>query len=277
MGDDTPPPSNGRKVNSWLDDRGEVWGRAFSNENFHWLDWRGLGVFAFSRGALEVRVWPERNVSRDLIVQTFSRMLQPLVLQALGWQALHAGATVSPNGVLAFCGTSGCGKSTLAFAMQQAGWRQFADDALVLRFDGDCVLACPLPFTPRLRPRSRMHFGQTRSNLESCGGRQLTDIPLTAVFLLQQDDGLTSPCVSLLPRARAFSQLLAHAHCYDTDDPNHTRRLVDDYLGLAARVPVFTFDYCPEFQYLPQVTRVLIDVAGGSATSSKPLATTILP
>jgi hypothetical protein len=267
ISDEAPPPSNGREVSKWLDDRGEMCGRAFSFENFHRLEWRGLGVFAFSTGSLEVQVWPEATAPPDLIIQVFSRMLQPVILQALGWQALHASATAGPDGVFAFCGISGCGKSTLAFAMQQAGWCQFADDAVVLRFGGNCVLACPLPFTPRLRPRSRTHFAQRRSNLALCAERQLSALPLTAVFLLRQDDELTSPRIALIPRARAFSELLVHAHCFDVADPKHTRQLVNDYLRLSAAVPVFTLEFCPAFEYLPQLIRTLVDVASGAALS----------
>jgi hypothetical protein len=269
MGGETPPPLLGREVNKWFDHSGELGGRAFSRENLRWLNWRGAGVFAFSIGGREVRVWPEADASHEVIVQTFCRMLQPLILQALGSQALHAGATVGPKGVLAFCGKSGCGKSTLAFGMRQIGWRQFSDDALVLRFDGASVLACPLPFTPRLRPHARSHFAQARSNLVSCAGGELIEIPLTGVFLLRQDYSLTSPCISPMPQARAFSQLLAHAHCFDAEDPKHARRLVDDYLALSAHVPVFALDYCPEFQYFPQVIRALAEAAENIVVPAK--------
>jgi hypothetical protein len=264
ISDERPPLSNGREVNKWLDDRGEVCGRAFSFENLHWLQWRGLGVFAFATGALEVQVWPEANAPRDLIIQAFSRLLQPVILQALGWQTLHASATAGPDGAFAFCGISGCGKSTLAFAMQQVGWCQFADDALVLRLDGNCVLACPLPFTPRLRPRSRAHFAQTRSNLARCAERPLSALPLTAIFLLRQDDDLATPRIALIPRARAFSELLPHAHCFDVADPKHTRQLVNDYLRLSAAVPAFTLDFCPAFEHLPQLIRTLVDTASAA-------------
>ena len=134
-GGDAPTPGTGRKVNEWCDDNGEVFARAHTSKDLHWIDWPGLGVFAFSAGSHEVRVWPEPGTQHEAIVDTFSRTLEPVILQTLGWQALHAGAAVGPTGVVAFCGRKGSGKSTLAFAMHQAGWRQFADDALVLRFE----------------------------------------------------------------------------------------------------------------------------------------------
>ena len=249
-------PGQGRKVNEWLNHCGDVYARAFSWGDSHWIHWRGLGVFAFSTGSHQVRVWPESDIQYRSIVDTFSRILQPVILQALGWEALHAGAAVAPAGVLAFCGRAGSGKSTLAFAMQQAGWKQFADDALVLRLDQDCVTACPLPFRPELKPASRAHFGN--AHLPPAQQTQ-PDVPLVGVFLLKQDIGLMSPRVSLIPKARAFVELLAHAHCFDLCDSTHRRRLVDDYLRVAARVPIFTLEYQPNFQHLPQLTRAVVE------------------
>jgi len=249
MGGETPPPSTGREVNKWIDDCGNVCGRAFSCENLHWIAWPGVGVFVFSVGEHGVRVWPEANASRETVVNAFSRILQPLILQALGWgQVLHAGATAGPGGVFAFCGKSGSGKSTLAFAMQQLGWSQLADDLLVLRRDGDCVTACSLGFMPRLRPASRAYFAKALVHLPS--SPQPANAALTGVFLLQQNEGLTVPKISLMPQAPAFSEVLAHAHCFDAEDPGHIRRLADTYLLLVERVPVFRLEYRPDLQYL---------------------------
>jgi hypothetical protein len=226
----------------------------------YWIEWPGVGTFAFSTGSTEVRVWPDLAVSHTAIVNTFSRVVQPIILQAVGQQALHAGAVVGPAGVVVFCGARGSGKSTLAFAMQQVGWRQFADDAVVLRVNGCGVRACPLPFTPRLRPDSRAHLVDARATI-ALAEPQLTDLPLSAVFLLRQDRGLNRPRVSLVRGAEAFSGLVPHAHFFDTEDPTHVRQLLEDYLELVARVPVFTLEYEPNFQRLPQLTRAVMEAA----------------
>jgi hypothetical protein len=258
-GREAPAPGMGRKVNEWCDDYGEVCARAYTSRDLCWIDWPGLGLFAFSAGSLEVQVWPAPTTQHDAIANTFSRTLEPIILQAMGWQALHAGAAVGPAGVLAFCGRKGSGKSTLAFAMRQAGWRQFADDGLVLRFDRDRATACPLPFTPRLRPTSLAHFAQTHT--PSPASVNLTDAPLIAVFLLQQNPALVSPRVLLLSQTRAFTELIAHAHCFDAEDLTHTRSLAEDYLGLVARVPVFVLEYRPDLQQLSQLTRAIVEAA----------------
>jgi hypothetical protein len=257
-------PTTGRTVNEWHDERGGLLARAFSGEQLQWIDWRGIGVFAFSPGSNSVQVWPAAEAQYEAIVETFSRFVQPRILQALGWQLMHAGASVGPKGVLAFCGRSGSGKSTLAFAMQQSRWRQFADDALLLRPDQNRVMACPLPFTPRLRPASCAHFARDR--FPSCPEPASADIPLAAIFHLRQDVSLTGPRVSLVPKMRAFSEVLAHADCFNAQDPEPTRRLVDGYLELVARVPVFTIEYRPDFQDLPRLTHLIAETAAAVAT-----------
>jgi hypothetical protein len=240
---------------------GNVCARAFSDGHLQQIEWPGLGLFVFSAGSREVTVWPERGAKHEVIFETFSRLLQPVILQALGWVALHASAVLGPAGLLAFCGRSGSGKSTLAFALQRLGCWQIADDALVLRLDHDQVMVCPLPFTPRLRPNSRAHFAQAGRYLPPAAERQSNDVPLTAMFLLRQNVNLTSPRISQLPKARAFSELLAHAHCFDIENPVHTNRLADDYLKLSARVPVCTLEYQPDFSSLSTVTCALMRAA----------------
>ena len=258
---EAPPRNTSRQVNEWLDDCGNEYARAFSNDGLHWIECPGLGTFAFSDGSLEVRVWPTPGARHETIVNTFC-MFQPVILQALGWQALHAGAAVGPSGVLAFCGKAWSGKSTLAFAMQQAGWLQFADDALVVRLDRHRVITYRLPFSPRLRPASRAHFAQAESPLCCSSEPGPFDPPLSALFILQQDVSLNGPRVSLMPQAQAFPEVLAHAHCFDLEDRAHARRLAEDYLELVARVPIFTLEYPPRFQNLQRLTRDVMEAAG---------------
>jgi len=264
-GGKTPAFESGRKVNEWVDDADGAFARAFFWEGLYWIDWLGLGAFAFSNCSRAVKVWPQTAVEHTAIADTFSCMIQPIIMQALGWQTLHAGAAAGPGGVVAFCGRSGSGKSTLAFAMQQLGWRQFADDALVLRLDNDRVTACQLPFRPRLRPPSRAHFA--RACVEFSPAPQPAELPLKAAFLLRQDARLPSPRIALLPPARAFSELLAHGHCLEPDDPVQTRRLARDYLTIAGCVPVFTLAYRPDFEDFRQLTEGIVAsaVAVGAA------------
>jgi hypothetical protein len=158
--------------------------------------------------------------------------------------------------------------------MQEVGYRQFADDALLLRIEQDRILARQLPFVPRLRPASSAYFPHAGYRWPSfTAGPHSPDVRLNAIFLLQQSAGLASPTVSLITPARAFSELLPLAHCFDWEGPTHTRRLVDDYLQVVARVPTFRLEYRPDLQELPLLTRNIVECArridGGTPFSSK--------
>src|SRR5947207_2895098 len=78
-------PCGGRKVNEWLDDRGVLCAEAFSRDDLNWIDWVDIGIFAFSEGSSQVRVWPRSSARREAIHDAFSRMLQPILRQAMGW------------------------------------------------------------------------------------------------------------------------------------------------------------------------------------------------
>jgi hypothetical protein len=67
----------------------------------------------------------------------------PSISVMRGYEALHAGAVDSPDGVVAIAGPSGSGKSTLAIELVRRGWPLFADDELTLEKDDEAVRAHP--------------------------------------------------------------------------------------------------------------------------------------
>jgi hypothetical protein len=100
------------------------------------------------------------------------------------------------------------------------------------------------------------------------------------MFLLEQNARLTNVRVSLIPKARAFSELLTHARCFDAEDQTHKRQLVNDYLELVARVPVFLLEYRPDFLQLPRLIRAVMEAASGidaDAVFSSELRPAVLP
>lgn len=241
----------GHKVGEWLDDQGEAFAEAFASPDFYLIDWRRVAWFGFSRESKEVRAWPAPGVSAEAVFTVFSR-LQPIILQAMGWQTLHAGAAANATGAVAFCGKSHSGKSTLAFAMSDAGWWQVSDDALVLDIGAAGANVCPLPFTSGLRPPSLSHFSNAHGSVSRLDARTPEEaVPLKALFLLRQDPRLDLPRISPIKRAQAFSAVLPHAHCFDEGDPDHMRRMVRDYFNLVDRVPTFALEYRPDFERLP--------------------------
>jgi hypothetical protein len=67
----------------------------------------------------------------------------PNVALECGYEALHASAVESPEGVVAVAAPSGTGKTTLATELMRRGWPLFTDDVLVLAAgdDGPCAHA----------------------------------------------------------------------------------------------------------------------------------------
>ena len=84
----------------WRDLDGSVCGRSLIAGHDRWLDWYDVGVLAFNDRSPVVKVWPVRGMTLESARAEFDRMLRPIVLQALGWQALHAGAALTSEGAL---------------------------------------------------------------------------------------------------------------------------------------------------------------------------------
>ena len=257
---DRPQPDGPRReVAIWRDGQGLEYARAYASDTASWIAWKNLATFAFSDTA-DVRAWPEPDVPANRVADVFARVVQPIVLQAMGCQALHAGAVAGDNGVLAFCGVGHSGKSTVAYALGQRGYRQIADDALVLRVSEGRIAVRPLPFAPSLRPASRFHFDKSAVDSDHVHQPNPVDdgLPLKAVFILRQDAALTAPAgPDRLSPVQAFSALLTHAHCFDETSSVHTRRLAEDYLTIAGQVPVMTLTYPPRFAQIEWLLRLV--------------------
>ena len=267
-----------REVAIWRDGQGSEYARAYSSDAASWIAWKNLATFAFAEGTADVRAWPEPDVPDDRVADVFERVVQPIVLQALGGQALHASAVAGDGGILAFCGVGHSGKSTVAFALGQRGYRQIADDAVVLKVSPERVAVQPLPFAPSLRPASRLHFDT--QELAARGARVHRPDPaddgrpLKAVFILRQDDTLAAPAgPDRLSPVQAFSALLTHAHCFDETSTVHTRRLAEDYLTVAGQIPVMTLTYPPRFGQIERLMRLVERAAEASGVAAWPAST----
>ncbi|MEO7189937.1 MAG: hypothetical protein ABI051_02660 [Vicinamibacterales bacterium] len=252
-----PGHASTRQVNAWADDSGEVFARAFAADDARWIDWKGLGTFHFNDATRDVHVSPATGSSPDVIQRMFDRVVQPVILQTKGWQALHASAVSGPHGALIFCGQGRSGKSTLAYALgQQPGFRQLSDDAVVIRASTAAVQLCPLPFQPSLRRASAEFFRTSPHGQAHTGWTEspTPPLPVHAVFVLAQDASApTRPIVERVAPAEAFSVLLTHAHCFDESDAAATRQMVQAYLLVADAVRVHRVTYRPDFAHLSEL------------------------
>jgi hypothetical protein len=251
----------------WRDLDGSVCGRSLIAGHDRWLDWYDVGLLAFNDRSPVVKVWPVRGMTLESARAEFDRMLRPIVLQALGWQALHAGAALTSEGALLFCGRSGAGKSTTAYALGQMGWTQLADDQVVWQLHDGRPKVQALPFKPRLRPLSHARFADKTSPRSPWPTSQGL-IPMAAIYLLEQRTEGAPMSIARVAPARAFSALLPHAHCFDLSDVDATRVFTDDYLTLASEVPVFSVRYAPDLDRLPELLHTIVsaaDITSGDA------------
>jgi hypothetical protein len=274
-GERRPEASGGREVTTWRDEDGRICARGFVGARRRWMECPGLGVFAFDASSTVVHAWPAAGVTRDELSDRFTRTLQPAILQAMGWQALHASAVAGGDAALALCGVSGSGKSTLGFALGRAGYRQIADDGVAIRAGRDGVFAHALPFAPRLRDTAAGYFGESMPSAIRPGGAP--PLPLKVIFVLQQDPGATrAASIDRLRPAAAFGMLVNHAHCFDPGGSPDGRRFVEDYLQIAGSVPVFAVGYHPAFSRLPAVIDAMIGAASDAgAAPARPLASAL--
>lgn len=246
-----------REVNAWHDEAGRAFARAHSDGQRHWIDWPAIGLFQFEAGSLNVTIWLAEDDREAAARDAVTRVLQPMILQALGWQALHASAVSLPSGVMAFCGLSGHGKSTLAYALAARGAPQFADDAVLLDVAADVVSAHPLPFQPRLRPLSAEHLA---APVPAPAADRMA-APLRLLWVLSPGKTGEQPRVARVPAVPAFKTLVTHAHCYNPSDPAATKRMTEAYLSVAAVVPVLELRYPRGFDRLPAVLDAIVDAA----------------
>ena len=266
-----PEASGAREVTTWRDEDGRICARGFVGARRRWLECPGLGVFSFDAMSTVVHAWPATGVSREHLADRFMRTLQPAILQAMGWQALHASAVAGADGVIALCGISGSGKSTLGFALGRSGYRQIADDGVAVRVGRDGVFAHALPFAPRLRDTAANYFLEpTPSAIRPGGGAPL---PLRIILVLEQHRGGSAIDIEPLRPAAAFAVLVSHAHCFEVGDSPDGRRFVEDYLQIAGSVQVCAIRYHPSFSRLDAVLEALTRAAStAGAAPLRPLA-----
>lgn len=255
------PDAAGSPVQVWRDEQGAKLASCHAVGGQRRVDVAGVGCFHFDGLAETVTAYPRTSVPSAVIRETYDRSVLPIVLQARGTEVLHASA-VRAGRIVAFCGASGIGKSTLAFALSRRGHQLWADDALAIGLRGPSAVAFPLPFEMRLRLSAATFFGLERPTAAAISVSVPRDpgdqsaVPLAALFVLsRREEELDDRSVRIerLRPPAALPALLAHAYCFSLEDPDLKRRMVERYMALAARVPVFALRFRPGFELLSRV------------------------
>lgn len=250
------PDASNERQEVWHDDRGVVCAYGGIEGRRCWMHFPGVASFSFDNDSEDVTVSAPSTTERDVLMATFRRAVLPMVLQARDdTEVLHASGVCVPGGVMAFCARSGTGKSTVAFGLGRRGHRMWADDAVAFDGAGPRVQALPLPFALRLRPDAAAFF---RANPMGCDGPAdgsmtgAEPATLAAVGVLERVDRLGGKAsVERLRASAAFPAVLAHAYCFNLREPQRRRRMVERYLYLTERVPVFAIRVESGLERLP--------------------------
>jgi hypothetical protein len=243
-----PVPTLNPRVEVWRDNEGVIsaYGEVLDEE--YRMHLPGLATFRFTSDGEAIAASVANGTRDELVVDAYFRKVLPMVLQVRGREVLHASAVHFPAGVVALCGVSETGKSTIAFGLSQRGYSLWADDSVALQITDSGVLALSLPFNIRLRPSSAELFDYDVHATPFIGNDHKQSLgwkrePLSAVCVLRRASKAGSPiAVRRLSSAEAFATVLTHAHCFTFEDAERKRRMMDHYLDIVARIPIF--DIC---------------------------------
>jgi hypothetical protein len=224
----------------WRDHAGAVAAYGFTVDGSHWMRLPGIASYRFSAGVDEVASFAEPGVPEERVRAAYHRTVQPLALHALGWEVLHASAVRMGSGVVALCALSRIGKSTLAYALSRRGHAVFADDAVPYDLSGTTPRAVPVPFELHLRPEVASFFGV--SGLDRSEEEDGEPVPLAALCVLERLDSSRPAGRATVRRIKpsaSFTRVLNHAYCFDLESRERRDLMVERYLELVSRVPVF--------------------------------------
>jgi hypothetical protein len=253
----------------WRDQDGQLFAHGHRSGSTRWLEVPDVGTFRFGPEAPTVVATPENGVSREVLVDTYLRLVLPNALQALGHEVLHASGVLTPLGVVALCAKRRVGKSTTGYALSRRGYRLWADDAVALEFQDRSVESPFLPFRLRLRPPSASFFGSdTRGAVSAAddGPGPERSAPLAVIFVLERAASSAGSQVELsrvAPRD-AFRSLLGHAYWFTPASQERRRQMMGRYLELSDLVPTFRVRFIADFRnidtILDQLEQVLTDL-----------------
>ena len=126
-------PSPSRWFMQWRLPGGKLWlSFARLHEGYFLLRFEGLSDFFINKSGREIVCIPKLGIPAETIQHLLLDQVIPLVINLRGGEALHASATLTPSGIIAFFGAAGAGKSTIAGSLFKAGYPLISDDCLAL-------------------------------------------------------------------------------------------------------------------------------------------------
>ena len=255
-------PHNGDPTLEEWDNDGLFYGyKQISKDNFHlYLD--KFAIYRFTHGENEVVAFPEPGIQDDMLFDIFQRAVLPMAVQAIRpeYEIIHSSAVLSSHGVIALCGFGHTGKSTLAYAMSKRNYDFWADDTVAFAVKGQRIKAVPLSASRiRLRQPSIEFFGFNHTEgVAQRGGEngsalKVRSASFRALCVLKRSaelEGVRVVEIRRLYSSEAFSAVLDHAICFSLNDKMRKRRMMQNYLMLAERVPVLEVRFRPGLENL---------------------------
>ena len=271
-----PVPALDPPVEIWRDHAGAIYAYGEILGEECWMHVPGLASFRFTLDGDEIAAAITDGAEEELVQDAYRRRVLPMALQVRGREILHASAVNSHAGVTALCGASQAGKSTIAFGLSCRGHSLWGDDVLAFEISNGSAMAVSLPFEIRLRPSAAEFFGPEAMAVSAAAGTAehlpgVKTVPIASLCVLRRaDDSAVPVIVRRLPFAEAFSTILGHACWFTIHDSEGKRRVIDHYLDLAARTPIFDVVFKPGFENLPAVLDAIEQVLqeNGQAAST---------
>ena len=194
------------------------------------------------------------------------------ILQQRNKVALHAGGIITAKGLVILCGNSGAGKSTTISALQQKGYKVFADDVVVLGKDAqEKVIAYASYPTIKLWEDSiqklgvgeisdenklREHVAKYRVHFHDEFSKE--PLPVHQIFVLQKNEALTTPTINPLTGVKAFTPLFEQLYrTSQINTPEKRNLLFNAISNLAGKIPVYQIERPLEGNSIEQVIALI--------------------
>lgn len=251
-------------------------------DNIHCIAYADIAVF-FLHPTQIICHYQEDGHFKSAEILLLSRIMA-LIVEGKGWINLHASASLTQAGVIAFAGKSTAGKSTLATGLLQRGLPLLADDFLSIEPQpaNQSYLAHPAYPSINLWPEQLAYF-------QIAGETHLSRVTPNSVkrrfeIIAQNREGFAAEAAPLqcvfLPQRRAFGnpdtgitieRLSGHQAAIELMGQTNFMRLLQA-LGLAAprmiriaalvqQIPVFKVTYPSQFHVLNTVLDQILEVS----------------
>ncbi len=240
----------------WSDTQGRPCAFGYELDGAAWMELPGVAAFRFNRNSRSVVAFAARRLSIEVIREAYQHAVLPVALQYFGYEALHASAVSGRGGAVAFCAVSETGKSTLAAAFSARGYPVSADDAVVLDVgdSGSDIQALQIPFRPRYQCAAVSASATTDRYLNGSSAGAFPRERLGALCVLERDDQVAGDVsIRRLTAARGLAALLPHAHYFGLRDAERSHLMMQRYLDICARIPIFAIRFQAGMERLPRI------------------------